>query len=224
MTISNTTIARRLAAATCLLVLIAVSVSASAGGAAGQEKSSQPVVYDQMPLTELQRLAEKGNAAAQFELGSRHNYGRGVPKNIREALQWLRRAAQAGQQDAMRLLAVKFYGGFEVPEDHDEAFKWAYALADGGDRQGQVMLGNMYGNGEGVQRSLVRAYMWYDIAATLRAGEEPDAEADKLMQDAADKRDMTVKLLLPAQEAEAQQLASAWWAARNKAPQKKKSR
>ena len=193
-------------------LLLAAGLLAPAEAPAGsQEKSSKPVEYDQLKLPDLQARAEKGDLAAQFELGSRHNYGRGLPKNSREALRWLNRAAEAGQADAMRLLAVKFYGGFDVPVNFEEALRWAAKLADSGDREAQMMLANMFGNGEGTPRDLVSAYAWYDIAATLRPGEDPDAEATALMESAVEKREQTIKLLLPEQEAQAQQQATDWW-------------
>lgn len=193
------------------LCLMSGPVVAAEAPAAPQQKSSKPVEYDKLKLPDLQSRADKGDLAAQFELGSRYNYGRGLPKNTREALRWLRRAALAGQIDAMRLLAVKLYGGFDVLVDFDEAFRWARALADKGDRQGQMVLANMYGNGEGCARDLVSAYAWYDIAATLRPDEEPDEAAKAMMESAVEKREQTIKLLLPEQEAQAQQQASDWW-------------
>jgi TPR repeat protein len=86
------------------------------------------------------------------------------------------------------------------------------------------MLANMYGNGEGMARDLVSAYAWFDIAATLRPGEEPGPEAAALMATAVEKREQTIKLLLPEQEVQAQQQATDWWSKHYQspsAPQKK---
>lgn len=219
----HNTIRHRLFAVVCLL-LVAGPLPAAEPASAPQQKSSKPVEYDKLKLPDLQARAEKGDRAAQFELGSRHNYGRGLPKNTREALRWLKTAAEAGQLDAMRLLAVKFYGGFDVPVNFEEALRWAARLAETGDRQAQLMLANMYGNGEGTPRDLVSAYAWYDIAATLRPGEEPDPEATALMESAVEQREQTIKLLLPEQESQAQQQATDWWKKHHqRKPEKKKS-
>ncbi len=179
------------------------------------------IEYDKLPYAILQKKADAGDLQAQFELGSRYNYGRDLPKNTREALRWLRKAAQAGHTGAQRLLAVKLFEGHDVPVDHGEAFAWAQRLADSGDRPGQLMLGNMYANGEGTPRNLIRAYMWFDIAATPVTGKELDALANNAMQSAAEARDKTSGLLQPEEEVEAQQLASDWWLPK-KAPAKKK--
>lgn len=164
--------------------------------------------YEQLKLPELVRRAHVNDAWAQFELGSRFNYGRNAPKNNAEALNWLRRAAQNGQHDAQRLLAVKLYNGYDVPVDQDEALLWAQRLAESGDVPGQMMLANMYAGGEGSPRDLVRAYMWYDIAATVAQQGNGDLA---LQQNAVDMRDKTAALLLPDEEIKAQQLASGWW-------------
>lgn len=186
----------------------------------------KPPEYDQMPLAMLQKKADAGDLKAQFELGSRFNYGRELPKNTREALRWLRRAAQGGNTDAQRLLAVKLFEGHDVVVDHTEALFWALKLADTGDRPGQVMLGRMYANGEGTARDLVRAYMWFDIAATTVSG-KPLAELEqKARDDAAVELDKTASLLQPGEITDAQQLASDWWQGRNAkkaAPKKKKA-
>jgi TPR repeat protein len=187
----------------------------------------KPLEYDKLNLSTLQKKADAGDLKAQFELGSRYNYGRTLPKNTREALYWLRKAAQAGHVEAQRLLAVKLFEGHDLPVDFEEAFKWAQRLAESGDKPGQLMLGNMYANGEGTARSLVRAYMWFDIAATAIQGKDPDEAAKQLMETAATARDKTADLLQPDEEVEAQQLASDWWLSRQKAvkaaPKKKAS-
>jgi TPR repeat protein len=185
--------------------------SASKGGKTAEDPPKK-TEYDKLPLPQLLARANKKDLTAQFELASRFNYGRGLPKNTSEALRWLRRAALAGQEDAARLLAVKLYNGHDVLPDFGEAMKWASMLADKGDIPAQIMLANMYANGEGSNRDLVQAYKWYAIAAVgeKREGikEEPKPEQ---VQSAADNRDKLAGLLTDEQEAQAQQMASDWW-------------
>ena len=198
---------------TCLLAMQA-GLAATEPGATEQSKASAGrarVDYEKLALAELVRRARAGNAQPQFELGSRFNYGRNVPKNVPEALVWLRRAGLAGQPDAQRLLAVKYFNGFDVAIDQEEAFRWAQRLAEAGDAAGQVTLASMYANGEGVPRSLVRSYMWYAIAAaSAQLAAQDDVQAP-LALEAGALRDQTGALLLPDEEQEAQRLASDWW-------------
>jgi TPR repeat protein len=103
---------------------------------------------------------------------------------------------------------VKLYNGYDVAVDHDEALLWAQRLAESGDAPGQLMLGNMYANGEGSPRDLVRAYMWYDIAATMA---QQDAADPAMEQTAVEMRDKTEALLMPEEKVVAQEFASNWW-------------
>jgi TPR repeat protein len=190
-----------------LMLGVVVCMAATAGGMQS-DNVEKLAKYEQLKLPELVRRANANDAWAQFELGSRFNYGRNAPKNNSEALSWLRRAAQNGQRDAQRLLAVKLYNGYDIAVDHDEALLWAQRLAESGDAPGQLMLGNMYANGEGSPRDLVRAYMWYDIAATTAQQGVTDSA---LQQAAVEMRDKTGALLMPEEEVVAQEFASNWW-------------
>ena len=192
---------------TLVLGVAAYIAIANAGGMQSND-AEKLANYEQLKLPELVRRANANDAWAQFELGSRFNYGRNAPKNNTEALSWLRRAAKNGQRDAQRLLAVKLYNGYDVAVDHDEALLWAQRLAESGDAPGQLMLGNMYANGEGSPRDLVRAYMWYDIASTMA---QQDAADPALQQAAVALRDKTGALLMPEEEVIAQEFASNWW-------------
>lgn len=196
------------AAAVAICLLACMAAATAADMEAKPSNAAQRVEYEQLKLAELVRRANANDVRAQFELGSRFNYGRAAPKNVKEALRWLRRAAQGGQADAQRLLAIKFYNGYDVAVDHDEALLWSKRLAESGDAPGQMMLASMYANGEGGPRNLVRSYMWYDIAATSAQKATDDSA---LFAAASEMRDKTAALLLPAEEAEAQQLASDWW-------------
>lgn len=193
--------------------LAGLPLPAWAAPAVADKAAPVPVEYDKLALAEIVRKAKAGDAAAQFELGSRFNYGRSVPKNVHEALRWLRSSAQRGHVEAQRLLALKFYHGYDITADHAEALQWASRLADAGDVPGQMMLANMYANGEGTPRQLVRAYAWYDIAAATaqQAVERGDVSLTALQDAALEQRERTAAVLLPEQEAEAQKMASDWW-------------
>ena len=85
--------------------------------------------------------------------------------------------------------------------DYAEAFRLWHLLAEAGDGGAEVMLGFMYHDGEGVQKDLVRAYMWFRIAASnLPANQQS-------FHDANDALDMTAKLMTPEQIAQARLFA-----------------
>ena len=47
-------------------------------------------------LREWIRLAEQGDAAAQFQLGWMYYNGLGIPENVKESVKWYKRAAEKG--------------------------------------------------------------------------------------------------------------------------------
>ena len=51
---------------------------------------------DTDPITETRRLAEQGDATAQFNLGVSYGNGEGVLKDDAEAVRWFRLAADQG--------------------------------------------------------------------------------------------------------------------------------
>ncbi len=185
------------------------------------EEPPKKTEYDKLPLPQLLTKANAGDLTAQFELASRFNYGRSVPRNTSEALRWLRKAARGGQEDAARLLAVKLYNGHDIVPDFAEAMQWATMLAEKGDIPAQLMLASMYANGEGSRRDLVQSYKWYAIAA-VGAKREGSAEEPKpeQVQSAIDARDKLASLLTDEQETLGQQLASDWWMKKYATPEK----
>lgn len=76
----------------------------------------------------LRAKAEKGNAAAQLELGLIYARGQGVPAESAEALKWMRKAAEQGVPRAQSFLGYLYESGKGVTADYGEAYFW-YKLA-----------------------------------------------------------------------------------------------
>ncbi len=53
---------------------------------------------------ELARVAQQGDAGAQFLLGSRYDHGQGVTEDDAEAVRWYRLAAEQGHASAQYYL------------------------------------------------------------------------------------------------------------------------
>jgi uncharacterized protein len=60
-----------------------------------------------------------------------------------------------------------------VIADLAKAFHWYLKSAEQGNPAAQLSLGVMYSDGIGVQRDLVKAYMWVAVAGS---GKHPDAQ------------------------------------------------
>ena len=64
--------------------------------------------------------AEKGNAAAMFELGVQSFNGEGVTQNYIEAFNWYIKAANLGNEKAMFNLGVMYQNGYGVEQNYTE--------------------------------------------------------------------------------------------------------
>ena len=83
---------------------------------------------DPDPITEIRRLAEKGDARAQLILGLMYANGRGVLKDDAEAVRWYRLAAEQGDAMGQYALGFMYDYGEGLPDDYVLAYAW-YNLA-----------------------------------------------------------------------------------------------
>jgi len=69
---------------------------------------------------------------AEYAVGRMLLRGRGVPRNARESIVWLKKAAQHNNPSAQYMLAASYEAGWGVPVDEAQAYYW-YRRADLGD-------------------------------------------------------------------------------------------
>lgn len=83
-------------------------------------------------LEDVRRLAEQGDAGAQWDMGQSYHSGEGVPQDDAQAMQWFLRAAEQGHVTAQATLGAYYWAGRGVPEDLSKAYFWSVlALAQG---------------------------------------------------------------------------------------------
>ncbi len=99
--------------------------------------------------------------------------------------------------------------------DNAAAAKWYKQAAEHGEVRGQIAIGNLNRFGRGVPKNLVRAHMWYAIAAASEPENNPNV-VKKLEEFAADYRDKVAQEMTPAQIAEAEKMAREWMAKHGK--------
>lgn len=110
------------------------------------------------------RLAQEGNAEAQYMSGLLCETGLGVPQNPTEALTWYRTAAEQGLAKAHLIMGLKHESGEGVPRSSTEAVKRYRKAAQAGDASAQYILGFKYEKGEGVPQDYVQAYLWFGLS------------------------------------------------------------
>ena len=119
------------------------------------------------PFAALQQQAQQGDAAAQFQLGTRFDAGQDVPQNFAMAAKWFRAAAEQGNAAAQNQLGKYLQSGLGGAQNHVEAVKWLQQAAQAGDPQHLVDLATMYENGFGVAQDYGGAAALYRRAAQL---------------------------------------------------------
>ncbi len=117
---------------------------------------------------------EQVDAAEQYSLGRRYDYGLGVEEDDSEAVRWYGLAAAGGHAGAQYSLGLKYGLGQGVEEDDAEAVRWFRLAAEQDHAGAQFLLGDAYEIGRGVERDLDEAVRWYRLAA--KNGDEDAAE------------------------------------------------
>ena len=115
-------------------------------------------------VSACRRLADQGDALAQFSLGFMYDRGYGVQQDYTEAMRWYRKAADQGLAAAQFSTGFMYNRGYGAQRDYDEAMRWFRRAADQGDAEAQYNVAFMYATGRGVRKDLVQAYMWFDLA------------------------------------------------------------
>ena len=91
-------------------------------------------------LPELRKLADQGDADAQWQVGLRYHNGEDVPQDDAQAMQWFLRAAEQGNVTAQAALGAYYWAGRGVPEDLSKAYMWSEIALAGGDGNSKSRL------------------------------------------------------------------------------------
>ena len=110
-------------------------------------------------------LADRGDPAAQSNLGVMYEYGWGVARDDAEAVRWYRLAAEHGYAEAQVGLGFMYTNGRGVAQDDATAVQWYRRAAEQGHASAQYSLGLIYAEGQGVAPDDAEAARWYRLAA-----------------------------------------------------------
>jgi uncharacterized protein len=128
-------------------------------------------------ISDLQKKADSGDAAAQFGLGRAYEAGDGVPQRSDQAAMWYRKAAEQGNAKAQSNLGILYWLGEGVEKDRVEAIRWYHKAARQGNANAMFNLGAAYYNGEGVGVNDTLAYAWFLLSS--EAGNSSGQDAAK---------------------------------------------
>ena len=98
----------------------------------------------------IKAKAENGGAKSQTQTANNYAVGRGVEKDMQQALMWYQKAADQGEPQAQFNLGYMYYNGEVLPLDYRKAVEWFTKSAKQGNSGAQETLGLMYDSGDGV--------------------------------------------------------------------------
>ena len=91
----------------------------------------------------LGRMANSGNAEAQYQLASLYRSGRGVPLDEALAFKWMKAAAERGHARAQFNLGSMYLAGRGVGRDIDQARTWLNKAKAQGYQDADLLLSNL---------------------------------------------------------------------------------
>lgn len=157
------------------------------------EGNISPDWNDVLVVACYREAAERGNRAAQYELGEMYDIGRGTSIDRVQAHDWyqksadqglmiaqsylgdfgrmitvdqlelLQKAAEGGYRSAQIYLADRYRTGEAVLQDYGKAAAWYCRAAAQGSTYGAENLGSLYMQGWGVPKDAIAAYAWMNI-------------------------------------------------------------
>jgi len=102
------------------------------------------LIVEETLLEEKTRLAENGDATAQYNLGIMYSKGQETEKDLEKAFDWIQKSAKQGHTPAQYTLGRMYMLAQGVATNGDKAFYWAEIAAKKNDKDGQSLLGFLY--------------------------------------------------------------------------------
>jgi localization factor PodJL len=121
---------------------------------------------DTQSIAGLQKVAQSGNAKAQYELATAYATGHGAQRDLHLAVQWYEKAAQAGLAPAQYRLGSLYEKGLGVTRNANQAMVWYRKAADKGNVRAMHNLAVLTAEGgENGKPDYANAAQWFRKAA-----------------------------------------------------------
>lgn len=147
-----------------LLACLLACQSVAAGEVEDGEKAYARKEFSQA-VELFRKAATRGDAAAQFQLGTMYVRGHGVPQNFQEAAAWFLKSALQGYALAQNSLGVRYEKGQGVTQSAERAAALYREAADQRFGLAQDNLSDLYAKGLGVPQDNILAYVWSSLAS-----------------------------------------------------------
>jgi TPR repeat protein len=109
----------RISVASLLVLAMTIGLLAQYVSAAGERNQ-----LSEASLEQIRKLAEEGNAEAQYKLAKMYEEGLGLAQDSKEAAKWYLKSAGKGHSHAQYKMGTMYTLGKGVPKDRLEGAKW----------------------------------------------------------------------------------------------------
>ncbi|MHA3050884.1 tetratricopeptide repeat protein [Acinetobacter sp. ANC 4640] len=125
-----------------------------------QSTSALAARYSAMSFNELLSEAKAGQAAAQFYVATRYQYGREVSKDPKQAFTWYKKAADQGVSAAQLNVGRMLVEGIGTSQNEKLGRQYLEKAASHGDNRASFNLALI----EEHNKNYMNAYQWYELS------------------------------------------------------------
>ncbi|MBR4322998.1 MAG: SEL1-like repeat protein, partial [Treponema sp.] len=108
--------------------------------------------------------AELNSSLAQYMVGYKYFYGRGITQDYKKALYWFGKASDQDDVDAQLYLGVMNDRGLGTSQNYEKARFWYEKAAEKGNKTALNNLGSFYYRGLGVSTDYTKARQYFEKA------------------------------------------------------------
>lgn len=150
-------------------ILLAASLNAAVIGDSHQNFVTGLAAFSEgnypQSFVTWKKLANRGDARAQYSMAVMYELGRGVLHDYSEAARWYEQSATQGYAMARNNLGMLYESGLGVPQDYAIAFDYYRQAAEQGLPSAQYNLALMYYEGLGSARNFEESARWLAVSA-----------------------------------------------------------
>jgi hypothetical protein len=147
-----------------------------------------PILLAQtLNIANLTKQAKDGNAESQYQLADAYLNGKGVTKDSKQGVDWLKKAAALDHPGAQLVLSYMYLKGGEqnIPRDPAQGLRWLQKSADHGYAPAQYNLALLYRDGDadtGIARNPREAATLFRKAARQPGSIKSQAALQEMLQ------------------------------------------
>jgi len=126
----------------------------------------------ELVISNLEKMAEKGDSHAMLLLGNIYYTGKGVPQSYKEATKWYETAAEGLEPYGLCNLGYCYFYGRDMKVNYKRAYECFSLAAYMYNPNAMYKLGDMYYYGNHVSEDKDAAYYWYREALYNLSGDD----------------------------------------------------